>query len=175
MALLPALGFPMMAFTLAAGPVFGPTLGTGGVIACAMAAVSANLLLSYWLAVRALRPLVGRLLAWFNFKAPRVPAGGAWQLTLIVRLMPGPPFWAQSYLLGVMRVPLLPYFTVSLVVMAGYVVALVSGGEAIAEGRGGLALTAAGLLLVVFAALQLLRRRTLRLQAEAARPSASTP
>ena len=29
MALLPAVGFPMMAFTRAAGPVFGPTLGVG--------------------------------------------------------------------------------------------------------------------------------------------------
>jgi len=170
MALLPAVGFPMLAFTLAAGPVFGPTLGTGWVIGWALAAVMANLLLSYWLASRALRPVVSRLLAWFDFHLPEVPAGGSWQLALIVRLTPGPPFWVQSYLLGVMRVPLLPYLVVSLLVMAGYIVALVLGGEAIAQGNGRLAFAAAGLLVVVVAVLQLLRKRTLLRQAAAVLP-----
>src|SRR5450631_917685 len=62
MALLPAVGFPMLAFTLAAGPVFGPVLGPGWVIGWSLAAVVANLLLTYWLTNRALRPFVVRLL-----------------------------------------------------------------------------------------------------------------
>ena len=36
MALLPAVGFPLMPFTFAAGPVFGPTMGVWSVIACAL-------------------------------------------------------------------------------------------------------------------------------------------
>lgn len=52
MALLPAAGFPLLAFTLAAGPVFGPTLGTGWVIVWSLTAVVINLLLTYWLANR---------------------------------------------------------------------------------------------------------------------------
>ncbi len=162
MALLPAAGFPLLAFTLAAGPVFGPTLGTGWVIAWSLAAVVANLLLTYWLANRALRPFVSWLLRWFGIPVPGNMTEGAWQITLIVRLTPGPPFWVQSYLLGLIRVPLLPYLVVSTAVMAGYIIALVTGGAAMAEGNVRLAVVAAGLLVVLIAVLQLLRQRTIR-------------
>ena len=168
MALLPAVGFPLLAFTLAAGPVFGPVLGVGWVIAWSLAAVLANLLLTYWLTNRALRPLVRGLLAWFDFRLPESAAGDAWQTTLIVRLTPGPPFWAQSYLLGLIRVPLAPYLMVSMLVMAGYIVALVCGGEAIVSGNGRLAIAAVGVLVVSVAGLQLLRRHTARHRAVSA-------
>lgn len=164
MALLPAAGFPLLAFTLAAGPVFGPTLGTAGVIGCSLLAVVVNLLLTYWLADRAFRPLVARLLNYFDFRLPDKLSASAWQISLIVRLTPGPPFWVQSYLLGLVRVPLVPYLTVSTGVVAGYIVALVWGSEAIASGNGRLALAAIGVLAVSIAGLQFLRRRTARRQ-----------
>jgi uncharacterized membrane protein YdjX (TVP38/TMEM64 family) len=167
MALLPAVGFPLLAFTLAAGPVFGPTLGAGWVIVWSLTAVVANLLLTYWLANRALRPLVSRVLAYFEFRLPESTAGSAWQMTLIVRLTPGPPFWVQSYLLGLIRVPLVPYLVVSTSVIAGYVIALVCGGEAIAKGSGRLAFAAIGVLVVSVVTLQLLRQRTARRRAAA--------
>jgi uncharacterized membrane protein YdjX (TVP38/TMEM64 family) len=168
MALLPAVGFPLSPFTLAAGPVFGPTLGAGWVIVWSLTAVVANLLLTYWLANRGLRPLVSRLLADFGYHLPGNTAGSAWQLAWIVRLTPGPPFWAQSYLLGLIRVPLVPYLVVSMVVMTGYIVGLVCGGEAIANDSGRQAITAVGVLVVTIAVLQLLRKRTVRLRAAAA-------
>jgi len=167
MALLPAAGFPLFVFTVAAGPVFGPMMGSGWVIAWSLTAVVANLLLTYWLANRALRPLVSRLLAWFGFLLPDKAVDSAWQMTLIVRLTPGPPFWVQSYLLGLLRVPLVPYLVVSTAVMAGYIVALVYGGEAITRGNGRLAFAAAGVLVLSVVALQLLRRRAVRRHAEA--------
>jgi uncharacterized membrane protein YdjX (TVP38/TMEM64 family) len=172
MALLPAAGFPLIAFTLAAGPVFGPTLGTGWVIVCSLLAVVVNLLLTYWLADRALRPLVARLLNYFDFRLPDNLSASAWQISLIVRLTPGPPFWVQSYLLGLVRIPLVPYLTVSTGVVAGYIVALVWGGEAIASGNGRLALAAIGVLAVSIAGLQFLRKRTARRQAALAAPLA---
>jgi uncharacterized membrane protein YdjX (TVP38/TMEM64 family) len=162
MALLPAVGFPLMAFTLAAGPVFGPTLGTVGVIGWSLAAVLANLLLTYWLADRALRPLVSRVLAWFEFRLPEAGPGGAWQLVMVVRLAPGLPFWVQSYLLGVIRVPLIPYLAVSMLVMTGFLVALVCGGEAVFQGNGRLALVAVCALGFTLALRQLLRKRAVR-------------
>ena len=165
MALLPAVGFPLMAFTLAAGPVFGPTMGTGWVIGWSLTAVMVNLLLTYWLANRAFRPLATRLLAWFGFKLPENTSRGAWQLALIVRLTPGPPFWVQSYVLGLIRVPLVPYLVVSMLVMAGFIVALVAGGEAAVQGNGRLAIVAVSVLLICVAVLQLLRQRTARLAA----------
>jgi uncharacterized membrane protein YdjX (TVP38/TMEM64 family) len=175
MAFLPALGFPLLAFTLAAGPVFSPVLGTGGVIACSLAAVLANLLLTYWLSHRALRPLVSRLLARLDFHLPESAAGDAWQLTLIVRLMPGPPFWVQSYLLGLLRVPLVPYLMVSMLVLTGYIVALITGAEALASGNGRLAFAAVGVLAITVAGLQLWRHRTARHQAAANLPLVIVP
>jgi uncharacterized membrane protein YdjX (TVP38/TMEM64 family) len=158
MAILPAVGFPMSAFMLTVGPVFGTTLGAGWVIIWSLTAVTINLLLSYWLADRALRPLVGRLLNYFSFRLPDGATGSAWQISLIVRVTPGPPYWVQSYLLGLLRVPLVPYLVVSLSVMAGYIVALVFGGEAIAEGSGRLAVVAVGILAATVVALQLVRK-----------------
>lgn len=175
MALLPAVGFPMIAFTLAAGPLFAPAWGAGWVITWSVAAVVGNLLLTYWLSHRALRPLVTRLLTHFDFQVPdRMAADGAWQMTLIVRLTPGPPFWVQSYLLGLLRVPLLPYLVVSTLVMTGYIVALVLGGEAIVDGNGRLAVAAIGTLVVFIAALQLLRKWTARRRARATLETIST-
>ncbi len=169
MAVLPAIGFPMMAFTLAAGPVFGPTLGAGWVIVWSLTAVVVNLLLTYWLADRALRPLVGRLLTYFEYRLPEGTADSPWQVATIVRLTFGPPFWVQSYLLGLIRVPLVPYLVVSILVMAGYIVALVCGGDAIAQGNGRLGFAAVGVLVVFVLVLQLWRKRTARRRAAAAR------
>ncbi len=167
MAILPAVGFPLLAFTLAAGPVFGPTLGAGWVIVWSLAAVVVNLLLTYWLANRALRPLVGRLLTYFEYRLPDGTADSPWQVAAIVRLTFGPPFWVQSYLLGLIRVPLVPYLVVSTSVMAGYIVALVCGGDAIAHGDGRLGFAAVGVLVVFVLALQLWRKRTARRRAAA--------
>jgi len=158
MALLPAVGFPMMAFTLAAGPLFGPIIGSGWVVVWSLGAVVGNLLLTYWLADHALRPLVSRLLNHFSFRLPESRGSTAWQMTLIVRLTPGPPYWVQSYLLGLIRVSLWPYLVISTLVMAGYIVALVYGGEAIANGNGRLAFAAVGGLVASVVLLQLLRK-----------------
>jgi uncharacterized membrane protein YdjX (TVP38/TMEM64 family) len=171
MAVLPAVGFPLAAFTLAAGPIFGPTLGTGWVIAWSLIAVIANLLLTYWLANRAIRPLVVRVLGYFDFRLPENLAGNAWQVSLIVRLIPGPPFWVQSYLLGLFRIPLAPYLTVSTGVLAGYIVALAIGGEAIASGNGRLGFAALGFLAVTVAVLSILRKRAGRRPPAFAAPS----
>jgi uncharacterized membrane protein YdjX (TVP38/TMEM64 family) len=168
MAVLPAVGFPLIAFTLTAGPVFAPLLGTGWVITWSLCAVVANLLLTHWLTNRLLRPVAGRLLGYVNFHLPVDAAGDAWHVTLIVRLTPGPPFWAQSYLLGLMRVPLVPYLVVSTLVMAGYIVALVCGGAAVASGNGRLGFLALGVLLVAVTIRQLLRRRAARQRTAAA-------
>jgi len=173
MAVLPAAGFPLMAFTLAAGPVFGPTLGPGVVILWSVAAVVANLLLTYWLAHRALRPLTIRLLNYFDIRLPEGLTVGTWETTLLVRLTPGPPFWLQSYLLGVLRMPLLPYLVVSTGVVAGYLVVLVYGGQALMEGQGRIALLAVAGLGVLAAIFQLARRQMARRKADATLQPAS--
>ncbi len=159
MALLPAVGFPLMPFTFAAGPVFGATMGVGSVIACALLAVMLNVTLSYWLATRALRPLVARLASWLGYRLPETGAQSAWQLTTIVRLAPGLPFFMQSYLLGLVRTPFVIYMTVSTLVPAGYLVAVILFGDALWSGKGRNALLAASLLGIVAGVIHLLHKR----------------
>jgi uncharacterized membrane protein YdjX (TVP38/TMEM64 family) len=159
MALLPAVGFPLMPFTFAAGPVFGPTMGVGNVIACALAAVMVNVALSYWLATRAVRPLVARLASLLGYCLPETGARSAWQVTTIVRLAPGLPFFMQSYLLGLVRTPFVIYMIVSTLVPAGYLVAVILFGDALWSGKVKNALLAASLLGIVAGLIHLLRRR----------------
>ncbi len=159
MAVLPAFGFPLAPFTLIAGPVFGPQLGVGPTIACAVAAVAANVAMSYWLAAGALRPWVLRLAGWLGYRLPEAGAGTAWQLVTVVRLAPGLPFWMQSYLLGVVRAPFAAYMTLSTLIPAGYIAATIAGGDALARGRGRTALLAFAVLGFVAALVHLWRKR----------------
>ena len=71
--------------------------------------------------------------------------------------------------------PLVPYLTVSLLVMTGYMVALISGAEALASGNGRLAFVAVGILVITVAGLQLWRHRTARRQTAATAPLPLVP
>lgn len=131
MALLPAVGFPLGAFTLAAGPVFGPTLGVAAVVGCAILAIAVNVALSYWISSRALRPLISRIARWMGYTLPEISPANAWRVTLIVRIVPGPPFVVQSYLLGLARAPFRIYMAVSVVVPACYIAGTIMLGDAL--------------------------------------------
>jgi uncharacterized membrane protein YdjX (TVP38/TMEM64 family) len=61
MAILPAAGAPLMAFTLSAGEAFGAQLSMVGVIAVSLTMIALNLALTYWLARYALRPALTNL------------------------------------------------------------------------------------------------------------------
>ena len=162
MALLPLVGFPLAPFTLAAGPVFGPRMGAAAVIVCAVAAVAVNVALSYWIAGRALRPVVTRLLGRFGWKLPEAPVKSALELTLLLRVVPGTPFFVQSYLLGLARVPFGLYLALSVGVPAAYIAATILAGDALGRGDHG-RLAAAGVLCgVAGAGLHFLRKRLTR-------------
>lgn len=159
MALLPAVGFPLSPFALAAGPAFAPTLGTGGVILCAILAVSVNVSLSYALASSVFRPPVERLMLRLGYALPDPSRHRAWLVTLLARIAPGLPFWAQSYLLGLVRVKFAPYLLVSTLVPAGYVTAAILFGDALRLGRPGPALVALALVVVVGLTFYFLRKK----------------
>lgn len=159
MALLPLAGFPLAPFILAAGPVFAPGMGAGSVIACSILAVAVNVALSYWIAARALRPVMVRLLAWLGFTLPVLPVGSGWEIVLLTRLIPGVPFFIQSYLLGLARVPFVSYLLISTLVMAGYIVASVLAGDALMHGDRRMLATAGVVFVLVAAALHRLRKR----------------
>jgi uncharacterized membrane protein YdjX (TVP38/TMEM64 family) len=159
MAVLPAFGFPLAPFIFAAGPAFGPTLGIPSVIVCAVLAVAINVSLSYWIAARLFRPVTARFVAWMGYRLPVVSGRSAWLAALVVRIVPGPPFFLQSYLLGLARVPFAVYLCVSTLVPFGYITSIVLFGDALARGDGWAAAGAAALLLLVGAAIHFLRRR----------------
>ena len=162
MALLPLAGFPLAPFTLAAGPVFGPRMGAPAVIVCAVAAVAVNVALSYWISAKALRPLMSRLLGRFGWKLPEAPVKSALELTLLLRVVPGTPFFVQSYLLGLARVPFGLYLAISVGVPTAYIAATILAGDALGRGDHGRLATAGALCAVAGAGLHYLRKRLTR-------------
>lgn len=158
MAVLPAFGFPLLPFTVAAGPVFGPVMGPGWVVIWSIAALLVNLSLSYWFAML-LRPLAIRLVNRFGYTIPDVKAATAWKLVMLVRLTPGPPYWIQCYILGILRVAFVPYLIVSALVVSCYIIGLVYGGDAMMQGNGKKAFLAIVATIVVGFGVQMFRQR----------------
>jgi uncharacterized membrane protein YdjX (TVP38/TMEM64 family) len=158
MALTPAVGVPATLFTLTAGPVFGPQLGMPWVIVLCMAAIMFNVALTHFLARRALRPLLEKLMARLGYTLPEVPPEDMTDLAIIVRVTPGSPFPVQNYLLGLANVPFGRNLLVAFVVQLVYTPAFVLFGDALRQGKGKLAMFAVGLLVAAAAGTHLLRK-----------------
>jgi uncharacterized membrane protein YdjX (TVP38/TMEM64 family) len=103
MAVLPAVGFPMSPFALAAGPLFAERMGFVTVALCGIAAITFNLTVTYWLARRWLRPWLTRFLTRNGYALPVVESGDVTDLIVLLRVTPGLPFLVQNYLLGLGR------------------------------------------------------------------------
>jgi uncharacterized membrane protein YdjX (TVP38/TMEM64 family) len=157
MALLPAAGVPMLAFMLPAGPAFGPSLGMPAVIGLTWAALAANMALTWWLARRALRPQLERLIARLGHRIPQVPPDDTTALIVLLRVTPGVPFFAQNYLLGLAGVPFGRYLLVSCLAAWPPATAWVYFGDKLKEGRAGLILLSFLLLAAVAAGANLVR------------------
>jgi uncharacterized membrane protein YdjX (TVP38/TMEM64 family) len=158
MALLPCLGFPVLAFGLTAGPAFSDRLGMPTVVICALVAVTVNFLLTYALARRALRPVLQKLLTRFGYKLPQVEAGDAGDLVVILRLTPGIPFFVQNYLAGLAEVKFSKYFWLSCVIVWPMNAAVILFADALAQGRGKFALIAGSAIIAIAAATHLARK-----------------
>lgn len=159
MALLPALGAPVSIFSLTAGSLFADQLGMPVVALLCMLAITANIALTYLLAIRTLRPLLQWLVPRLGYRLPEISTTGATDVIVLLRVTPGVPFFVQNYLLGIAAVPFRRYLLVSCLVALPVNAAFLVFGAALLEGQGRKALT--GLLLVVaaMAAIHLVRRR----------------
>lgn len=121
MILLPLVGFPISAFYVFAGLTFAvPVALTAGGLALLV-----NMTLGYLLARTVWRePLRRRL----EPRWPRLFAldrNACAQVTLLVRAVPGVPFTAQNYLLGVLGVPFGLYLAISWAVQAVFLCGVV--------------------------------------------------
>ena len=159
MAVLPAIGAPLMAFTIPAGEVFAPQMTMPGVIAATLAAIAVNLALSYYLARYALRPILTRIVSRYGYSVPKVTEANALTAILVLRLTPGPPFFLQCYLLGLAEAPFKLYMVASWLSVLPMVVGAVILGQGIFSGNFRVALTGLGVLVVAVAVIHWVRQK----------------
>jgi uncharacterized membrane protein YdjX (TVP38/TMEM64 family) len=157
-ALLPAVGFPISVFYLTAGSAFADRMGMGGVLAAAGVALLVNIAVSYWLARYALRPWLVQLISLTKYKIPVVAPTEHAEITLILRITPGPPYFVQSYLLGLAEVSFGTYIWISWIISMAYASGFIVFGDAILHGKAGLAVTGISVLVAVALIVHLLRR-----------------
>ncbi len=151
-AVLPALGFPVSAFAVGAGSLFGPVLGLPLVLAISGLSMAVSMTISYGLARFVVRPWVERLLGFLGYGIPEVPAGRARLFVFMVRITPGAPYVFQSLLLGLAGVSFGTYLAISWIVSTATVSLMIVFGDALMKGKGKVALAAlAGVILVALA------------------------
>lgn len=174
MAILPGLGFPLSAFLAVAGPVFGPTLGVGVVVLGAVGAVSFNVAVFYWAAASGLRPVAQWLLRRLGYRLPEIPARAVWSAILLLRIVPGTPFFLQTLILGVARVPFGAYLLVSVLIPSAYITAIIVLGDGLMRRDWRAVAAAAGLFFVAGGIIDQTRRYLQRRNRVPAAAAAST-
>lgn len=158
-AVLPALGAPLTAFTIIAGEAFAPLMTLPGAMGATLVAIIGNLALTYWLARYALRPILAKLAERYGYKVPRVTKANALSVTLVFRLTPGIPFFVQSYILGLAEVPFGLYMVVSWLCNLPMAVAAMVLGKGVFNGNFRMVGIGIFVLLVATLAIHWLRRR----------------
>ena len=166
-AVLPAFGFPITLLYLAAGPAFAAQMTLPGVIAATLVALAVNFALTFWLAHRALRPLVERLLAHTKFRVPQVKPENELTVAVLMRVTPGPPLFLQGYILGLSGVRFRTYMMVSMAVQSVMGTGVIVFGKALIEGKGGMAVMGVMLLVAAAVFVHVLRKRFAKRDADA--------
>ena len=106
MAVLPLFGFSIVAVDVIAGAKFG--FWTGAAVIAGVTAF--HLLVSYAIARGLLRAPLQRWLARHRERIPHMAASDEAALSLLIALIPGPPYFARNYMLALSEVPLRLYF-----------------------------------------------------------------
>lgn len=161
-AVLPAVGFPVSVFALSAGSLFGPVLGLPWVLVLAGLSMAASMSISYGLARHVVRPWVERLLGYVGYRVPVVPAEKQRMFTVLVRITPGPPYVFQSFLLGLAGVPFWVYLGISWAICTVNIWLVIVFGDALAQGKGKVALLALGGVVLAVVAVKLVRNRMVK-------------
>lgn len=155
LALLPALPIPISPFYLIAASLYGFWFS----YACIGIAIALNLSLSYALAAGVFRPGVERIVRGLGYAVPQLRPGEHAKLTLVVRITPGPPYFAQNLLLGLAGIPFRIYMAVSWPTQMGWAFVFLVLGESATEGNAGLAIAGVGLLVALTLVTRMIRGR----------------
>lgn len=159
MAVLPAIGAPLAAFTIPAGEAFADQMGLGGVIAVALTVLVFNLALAYGVARYVFRPVLVNLIKRYGYEIPRVTPENALSVALLVRLTPGPPYAVQNFILGVAEVPFRIFMIVSWLAVAPWEVGGIVLGKGLFEGNFKIVAIGMGVLVVAVVIVQWLRKK----------------
>ena len=166
MAVLPAFGVPMAPFALAAGPLFGERLGLPLIMTLGILALTTNLVTTYWLARRGLRPLMTRLLERFGYRIPEADREDITDLIVLLRVTPGVPFFVQNYLLGLANAPFARYLVISCAIQWPINCGFMLFGEALSQGRGKVILTSVLLIAALTVATHFVRKQLAKKKAQ---------
>jgi len=154
MSVAPLFWAPLTPFLLLA-----PAFGTGTAIVGTFLALALNMVLSWAVSGKWLRPVFEKLAARFGYPVPKVSAEGMVGMALMLRLTPGVPFPLQNYLLGLARMPLGKYLMVSLPIMWSISLGFILLGKSMMQGNWQLAMLAVALVVLVSFGLRTLRSR----------------
>lgn len=107
--LLPLIGFPISAFYIFSGMAFSPItallLTSGGLLL--------NMILGYWIGRFFLHQPITHYLKKTRFNPEWLDSRNLLRMTILVRSVPGVPYFMQNYILGLSKVPFWIYLFVS--------------------------------------------------------------
>jgi uncharacterized membrane protein YdjX (TVP38/TMEM64 family) len=124
-----------------------------------LAVIALNLALTYWLARFAFRPLLTGLVQRAGYSIPRVTSENALSVALLVRLVPGPPYSLQGYLLGLAEVPFWTFMIVSWLCVTPWTIGGIILGKGILNGNFKIAAIGMGVIAVAVIGVQFLRKK----------------
>ena len=157
-ATLPGIGFPISPLLLLFGVVLAPRYGMPTACALGILAQSFCTTWTYLLASGPLRDVLRRVVA-RRRELPQLNESNALRLGLILRITPGIPYALQNVVLGILGMRLRPYLLVSIPITALWTTGFIITGGALFEGRAGLALAGALLLVALVLATRMLQRK----------------
>jgi uncharacterized membrane protein YdjX (TVP38/TMEM64 family) len=166
--ILPGLGIPSSPLFLLAGAVWGADAKGCGIT---LAATAINLWWTHAIASIAAgyianRPgITGRIPMPRKIREliPKIAALGnshPRKTTLAIRITPGIPLFIQNYSLGLMKVPTIPYLTISIPVNGIYVIGFVLTGGSILQGKTGTAVAGIAILVIATLIVSQIRKNT---------------
>ncbi len=157
--ILPAFGAPVSFFYVIAGAVFEHRGGLGVALVGCFVAIAGNLAFTYALGRWLMHPVIERLVRRFGWKVPQVRHEDRFMVTLLLRIAVGPPFFAQSYLLALGRVPFGSYMLVSCPVAWALGGGMIVFGDSLATGSAGKLIFGIMLVVAVGIVVHMMRKR----------------
>jgi uncharacterized membrane protein YdjX (TVP38/TMEM64 family) len=159
---LPVFGAPLTPFTIVSGEAFAPRMTLPGAMAAMLLAIAGNQALTYWMARYALRPVLSALAARYGYSVPALTKGNELSAILFFRLTPGIPFFVQSYVLGLARVPFVLYMVASWLANLPMAVGAIVLGKGVFNGNFRMVVVGLSVLAATIVSVHWIRRRYVR-------------